>query len=408
MAKLTNIMLNKTLQNSMLSNTVSKVNEGNINQQHLNYNKRINLGSYYTQNQFVDMVWQVIKPYLTKKSVILDSSCGYGNFLKNDAPYKQIGSDIDEMAIKVAMKKSNIIFHTNNALSNTNRHKYNIKQDTHLCIIGNPPYNDRTSIIRSGIKCSSMPIDKDILTRDLGMSFLLSYQKLSADIVCVLHPLSYLIKRSNFNLIKKFTNEYQLINGKIISSGVFKDSSKSMQFPIVIALYKKSNLGTSYQDIINFNFEVSNNKTFSLSQFDSIGKYVKKYPSKYQKPNKNDILFWTLRDINALKRNQTFIKKHSANTIIINQKQLDYYIYIDVFKHFSKHIPYYFGNCDVLIDNDLFLKYKKYFILECLSRYKDLRQYFATFDKENAKTTAFARQKIDEYFRLLLKEHYVY
>lgn len=83
-------------------------------------------------------------------------------------------------------------------------------------------------------------MDTDVQTRDLGMSFLLSYNKLNADCVCVLHPLSYLIKRSNFKLLSNFSKNYKLIDGVIISSGAFSDNSKSIQFPILIGLYRKT------------------------------------------------------------------------------------------------------------------------------------------------------------------------
>jgi hypothetical protein len=72
-----------------------------------------------------------------------------------------------------------------------------------------------------------------VQTRDLGMSFLLSYNELKARFVCVLHPLSYLIKEANFKLLKKFSANYQLKQAKIISSNVFKDTSKSMAFPFI-------------------------------------------------------------------------------------------------------------------------------------------------------------------------------
>jgi hypothetical protein len=81
-------------------------------------------------------------------------------------------------------------------------------------------------------------------------------------------------------------------------------------------------------------------------------------------------------------------------------------MYVDVFKQYSKHIPYYFGNCDVLIDNDLFLKYRKYFILDCLSRNTNLRKYFANFDFTKKDTINKNKGKIREYLQLLLKEHY--
>lgn len=40
--------------------------------------------------------------------------------------------------------------------------------------------------------------DEDLFDRDLGVSFLKSYNKLKADVICILHLLSYLIKKTNF------------------------------------------------------------------------------------------------------------------------------------------------------------------------------------------------------------------
>jgi hypothetical protein len=376
-----------------------------IEQTHLNYQSRVNFGSYYTNKNFVDNAWSMVDSLIDKDTIIIDTSCGYGNFLKNNS--KIIGADIDEFAINKAKKQySNVKFFHTNALQNVSRQTYNIGNNK-LCIIGNPPYNDTTSIIRNGIKTTKFIIDKDIKTRDLGMSFLLSYQKLSADIICVLHPLSYLIKPANFNLLKKFNKEYRLKKAQIISSQTFKDSSKSMAFPIIIALYQKDNQGMDFDFIKDFAFK-ENNKTFKLNNFDTIKNYVAKYPNKKQTAQKDDILFWTMRDINALKRNQTFVKKHSANTIIIDKNKLDYYIYIDVFKQFSKHIPYYLGNCDVLINNDLFQEYKTFFILECLNRRDNLRCYFDDFDFNNQEDVDVSKNKIKEYLQKLLGVHYVY
>ena len=75
-----------------------------------------------------------------------------------------------------------------------------------------------------------------------------------------------------------------------------------------------------------------------------------------------------MRDINALKRNRTFTHKYGFNTIIIDKNKLDYYIYVDVFKQFSYLIPYYYGNLEPFIDNEMFNQYKDYFICECISR----------------------------------------
>jgi hypothetical protein len=237
------------------------------------------------------------------------------------------------------------------------------------------------------------------------MSFLLSYAKLNADYICVLHPLSYLIKKSNFNLLKKFSKNYKLIDGIIIDSSSFKETSKGISFPIIIALYVKHKDGMNYENIKNFNFKTIDSKNFSLNDFDFITNYINKYPLKNKIPNKDDILFWTMRDINALKRNKTFIKDFGDNAIIIDKSKLDYYIYVDVFKHFSDFIPYYFGNLDVFINNNEFQKYKKFFLHECLSRNHFIKKYF---DIDFNISIIESRKKIQEYFKILINNHYVY
>ena len=61
-------------------------------------------------------------------------------------------------------------------------------------------------------------------------------------------------------------------------------------------------------------------------------------------------MFYTLRDINALRRSKTFISKNTANAVYVTQDKYSLYCYVDVFKQIIKHIPYYLGNCDILID----------------------------------------------------------
>jgi hypothetical protein len=379
----------------------------NTNQLHLNYNDKINLGAFYTPINYVHIVWNKIEKYLTNETVVLDSSCGYGNFFSIDAYRKveKIGNDIDEVAHNTTKQNfKDLKVFNKNALKGISRDMFEIGKDKHLVIIGNPPYNDTTSIIRNGIKDDSLEIDSDIKTRDYGMSFLLSYAKLEADIVCVLHPLSYLIKKTNFNLLKNFTDKYRLIDSTIIDSKTFKETSKGISFPIAIALYKRDEAGMDYEFIKNFEFKTIDHKVFKLDQFDYISGYIRKYPIKNRQPKKDDILFWTMRDINALKRNRTFVKEFGYNTIIIDKTKLDYYIYVDVFKQYNKVLPYYFGNLDVIIDDALFLKYKRYFIQEALNRWDFLSKYYK---KENIDIQT-VRQKVLEYFKIILGEHYVY
>ncbi|KLL02548.1 MAG: hypothetical protein MRERC_1c164 [Mycoplasmataceae bacterium RC_NB112A] len=77
-----------------------------------------------------------------------------------------------------------------NALTNLKRTDYGISEKQKLIIIGNPPYNDLTSLKARKIKQNfptSLNIDPQIKSRDLRISFLRSYYQLKADYVCVLH-----------------------------------------------------------------------------------------------------------------------------------------------------------------------------------------------------------------------------
>ncbi|MDR0676968.1 MAG: SAM-dependent methyltransferase, partial [Elusimicrobiota bacterium] len=322
-------------------------------QQHLKYKETINLGSYYTKPKLVKIVYDLLQRNVSNFSeyTILDTSCGYGSFLDYNIPNKKIGADIDEIALNNVKSPATLIGH--NSLLKINRQDYGLINEK-LIIVGNPPYNDTTSIIRNKMK-QEQQIDNSIKTRDLGMSFLLSYNKLNADFVCVLHPLSYLIKKTNFLTINDFAKNYKLIDCEIISSQEFTIKISSTFFPIIIALYKKGE-GMDYNFIQNYNFKVKN-KTFRLSNMVSIANFVTKYPNKL-----NDYVakFYTMRDINALKRSQTFMKETTYNTIFVSKEKLPYYIYVDCFKKYAiEHVPYYFGNCDVFIDYDKFKKNKE-------------------------------------------------
>ncbi len=373
-------------------------------QQHLNYARRVNLGGYYTHGEYVSVVWDFIRPLLSPGSTILDSSCGYGNFLRAVPNMRVVGNDIDTAAIQVARRSSPFADMYNlNALTTLSRSDFGIPDDSPLFIVGNPPYNDTTSIIRNGTKKLLFDIDPSVQSRDLGISFLLSYQRLQADFVCVLHPLSYLVKRTNFMAMKRFADCYRLVDSLIISSGTFSETSKSMQFPILIALYEKNLFGMDYSYVQSNTFRTAENKRFSLDQFDFIGKYISKYPTRNIAPTDgSEILFWTMRDLNALKRNRTFLDKYESNAIIVPPDKLDYYVYVDVVKEFSRVFPYYFGNFDVMINNELFLKYRDSFISNALSRHPSLMKFYPAF-----RTVDGAEERIIEYLKHLLGEHYV-
>ena len=376
----------------------------NRNQKHLNYIDTVNFGSYYTPEIIVDLAYSILQKNITniKDFTILDSSCGYGSFLvKNGIAKRLVGADIDQKAIFEAKKIINgVNFICQNSLLNVCRKNLALKIEEKLIAIGNPPYNDTTSIIRNSIKDVSVQdkIDSDIKTRDLGMSFLLSYDKLQADYVCVLHPFSYLIKKANFALLSKFSQNYKLIDGIIISSHQFSDTSRGMAFPILIALYKKDRNGMTYDYIQDYQFKVKDDGFFRLRDFDTIVNYVQKYPNK-KYLNKNDkpvAKFWTLRDINALKRNRTFIDSDTYNTVYILMLKLSYYCYIDVFKQYADKMPYFIGNCDVIIDNEKFNEIKECFIAQSVHTNPVLKNRFKFREIPDAKL------KIDNYFKELL------
>ncbi|MBU1702848.1 SAM-dependent methyltransferase [Patescibacteria group bacterium] len=374
------------------------------NQKHLNYIDTVNLGSYYTPEIIVDLAYSILQRNVPniEDFTILDSSCGYGSFLtKKNIAKRLIGADIDEKAISEAKKRiDGVDFVYQNSLVSVFRKNLAIENNEKLVAIGNPPYNDTTSIIRNSIKDASTQdkIDSDIKTRDLGMSFLLSYNKLQTDYVCVLHPLSYLIKKANFALLSKFAENYKLIDGMIISSHEFSDTSRGMAFPILIALYKRDQDGMTYDYIQDYQFKVKDDGLLRLKDFDTIVNYVQKYPNK-KYLNKNDkpvAKFWTLRDINALKRNRTFIDSDTYNTVYILMEKLPYYCYIDVFKQYADKMPYFIGNCDVIIDNKKFNEIKECFIAQSVHTNPILKNKFKFREIPNAKL------KIENYFKELL------
>ena len=391
-----------------------------MSQSHLAYESRVNLGSYYTPSKIVDKAWEMIAPYVHSQTTVIDSACGYADFLKDCGQAITIGCDIDETAIDVAKKHNDKVqFFQMNALYNVSREKFGISQQSDVIVVGNPPYNDKTSLIRHNIKDVNFDIDEDLACRDLGISFLRSYNKLKADVICVLHPLSYLIKPTNFRHLKEFTENYRLIDGLLISSREFPESAKHTPFPIVLALYRRDTQGMAYNFIRSFRFRIEDKSDFCLADFDYIAGYVDKYPKKRptsdyslfssgaedtHQPEKDDpLFFWTMRDINALKRNRTFVENYSANTIVIDKQKLDYYAYIDVFKRNLHRLPFYFGNCDVLIDDNLFKQNKSAFISDTVKHHPFLKKHFQINPIEKQQ----AASGLDMYFKLLLGEHHV-
>ena len=319
---------------------------------HLGVIGRVNLGSFYTPARYVRLASEWLLAHgIGEGWTIADLSCGYGAFFELSEVEglhncRYVGNDIDHDAVKKAKATfPNVSFCECNALVDVSREKFGIETYDKLVIVGNPPYNDVTSQINQTIKTSPILIDSDLRTRDIGISSLLAYDKLKAEYVLVLHPLSYLIKKANFSAAKNFFSNYELLEHVVFSSQEFAGTSRLSGFPVVVAMYRrKVGGGLTYADVFRTWFRTVEGKLFSLSGFDYVTDEIDKYPGK--KRYSPEILFYTMRDINALRRSRTFLQERIANAVDVDPEKLAYYCYIDCFKKYAD-VPYYLGNFNV-------------------------------------------------------------
>lgn len=326
--------------------------------EHLPENKRIRLGGYYTPKELVSKVYSFIKPYFSgerKKSIIFDSAGGCGAFLLNTNGNDYRIADCDREACDFLKQRFDAtkVFYTN-SLVDVDRNKYSIPFSTPLIMVGNPPYNDITSEFRSGEKGENI-CDEDLRDRDLGVSFLRSYNKLRADIVCVLHPMSYLIKEANFKRLREFRKNYKLIKAEIFSSALFVGTGFG-KFPIIVALYERTITGMDFDYIRNFRFNILNsNDTFVLSKFQTTDGYINKYPPRKSDDKKSPIglYYYTFRDFNSLKKNASFMTKKHPNGIVVTLGNLYKYSYLYSLKRlFNPANSWLYGNLSPLADID--------------------------------------------------------
>lgn len=376
---------------------------------HLTYHEKTNLGSFYTPLPLVSRVYEMLQRTAgdAAADVILETSCGYGAFFAvptRQAQARLIGADLDPAALAVARDNFPFVtFHETNALANISRTKYGVGENERLVIVGNPPYNDVTSHVKNRVKAAPCAIDETVRTRDLGLSFLLSFAKLAPSFIAVLHPLSYLIKEANFKALRPLMRNYVLRDALVFNSQEFSETSKSNGFPIVIALYARDPRGTTYADITGRRFHTLEGASFSLADFDYVCRYITKYPTRCsRRPPEGAYRFYTMRDINALKRSRTFIREDTDNTIYINQDKLPYYCYVDVFKDFADELPYYFGNLDVMFNHVEFAKIKDDFVLLSAAKHPGVFPASTVHDREHCLT---ARDNVRAYFSRLFASH---
>lgn len=365
---------------------------------HLSDKDRINMGSFYTPERYVNLVadW-LLEESVPDNSVFADLTCGGGAFFKLHDRFTNarfVGNDIDEQALATAKKHFPFVHYmSKNAFFHVSRKEFEIPGTDTFVIVGNPPWNDSTSMTNKCIKKDLFSVDIDIKTRDLGMSALLSYDKLEADYVAVLHPLSYLIKPANFKLCERFFKNYELKRHVIFNSQEFANTSQLRGFPVIVALYKRNPAkGLSYKIIKGMRFQTVEGQTFSLSDRDYIADLIDKYPTP--KRYEPEILFFTQRDINALKRCQTFMRCRTNASVDVDPNKLAYYCYLDCFKRFAD-VPYFLGNFNVPFFKDGFDNIRNEVI--CISKYYN-QDIFGMVSKPSSE----ALDRVNNYIKKVL------
>lgn len=377
---------------------------------HLSYREKTNLGSFYTPRKIVLLAYEMLRRSgIAACDVVLDSSCGNGAFFSVPFPLggsRFVGGDVDKIALAEAARSfPHVRLFCKNALSEISRERYGILPNESLIIVGNPPYNDVTSRVKNSVKSadSLLNVDAEIRTRDLGISFFLSFAKLDPEAVLVLHPLSYLIKEGNFKLLAPFMRNYALRDVLVFSSCEFAETSRLGGFPVVVALYERSLFGTTYAEIVRRRFRTLEGAEFALSDFDFIGRHIPKYPQRCRRNSCGKYKFFTMRDINALKRSRTFITDDSANTIYVPDSKLAHYCYVDIFKDFASRLPYFFGNLDVFIDERRFEPLREDFLL--LSAQKHPTIFGKDFGNVSDACVPAARSRVNNYFNELFSAY---
>lgn len=324
--------------------------------EHLDKIDIIKNGCIFTPKEIVDLVYKKIDKHIDTDTYIMDFGAGYGAFLepiKNK--YKNIiATEIDEQSYHLLkFEFPNIKIINENSLINVSRKKYNLKENTKLVIVGNPPYNDITSLYKKGEK-GKIECDSDFQSRDFGISFLKMYCSLNPNFICVLHPLAYLIKKQNFNSLGKFKDNYRLLNATIFSSEEFETIKKSnAKFPVVAALYERNECGMDFDYISKFKFKIYKSKnTLVYNNINTIDGVINKYPKK---GHHNGLQFYTIRDMNALNRNAGFVDSGVQNGIEVTIDNLYKYSWLNFLKeNFNPpNNKYIYGNLSPLCIRDL-------------------------------------------------------
>ena len=333
---------------------------------HLPDTKKANLGKYYTPKEIVETVRNEISSEIRSNTYVMDLACGCGAFLELFDDCHIIGRDIDAQAIEILDLFNFTNVAVDNSLLNVGREKYGLSSSDDLIIIGNPPYNDTSSINKrysTKAKSKREPEDSDIHCRDIGRSFLEAYAKLAPRQMCILHPLAFLTKRVNFQNLKYLRKNYRLVNSIIFKSTVFRDLYGGTPFPIVISTYQRNPDGMDYSYICNFTFSIyGSRKKFKLSRIEQAGhNYIHQTVTAFDLNHDSDIglYHYNFRDMNSLNkanfRETEYRLSHKDTMLVVNFQDLWKYCYVNCIKKFllpllDENEYYILGNLNPVIN----------------------------------------------------------
>jgi hypothetical protein len=197
--------------------------------------KKSSLGKYYSPTGAIRLVRALLKGILNPSDLVLDICVGCGAFAFEFAGNEFYGFDIDPVAVQILKKMGFKLMVEMDSLACVDRARFDIPEDKRVVIVGNPPYNDRTSKNRRKSKSQvHAPMDARVDNQDSGVAFMRAYFLLKPRAVAVLHPLTYLLKPTLYGRLANFG--YRLETCVIFSSRAFATHG-SNAFPFAAALW---------------------------------------------------------------------------------------------------------------------------------------------------------------------------
>lgn len=359
-----------------------------------------------TRKHIVEAAFGMIRRHIRINELnfmtLLDPVCGSGSFFDMSIPFLQLmANDVDaEILAYVKNQYPSTRCFSHNSLAMLDRKGYGLEATDSLLVIGNLPHK---LPIPEHVKRKKYVADSSIKNRDVGISHLLACGRLDPDYICVLHPLSFLIRPVHVRNLKEFCQKYRLIDALVISNHEFSDDETSRTYPIVLAMYKREPQGMTWRYLQKFEFETVRKRKFCLKDFMWIDRYLT-VNSNRSRVAKADVLikFHIPFDINELRNNKTFVQHDGANIIHVTEKELDYCCYIEAFKEYAHHLPYYLGSCNIMFDAQHFDEVRDYFRNFAALRYPELQACIPICYDETT-----CREVLEAFFKRYLGAHWL-